>query len=47
MRHKRRVATVSGFYPNQVEGAPGPSLLGTGETMNLDQRVLVLFKSGF
>jgi hypothetical protein len=42
-----RVAPVSGFYPNHNEGGPGPSLLGTGETMNLDQRVFVLVNSGF
>jgi hypothetical protein len=44
-RSKRRVAPISGLYPNQNEGGPGPSLLGTGETMNLDQRVFVLFNS--
>jgi len=43
----RRVAPVSEFYPNHNEGGPGPSLLGTGERMNLDQRVLVLFNLGF
>ena len=42
-----RVAPVSGFYPNHNEGGPGPSLLGTGETMNFDQRALVLVNSGF
>ena len=40
----RRVAPVSMIAPNHVEGAPGPSLLGTGDidTMQVQTSIRML-----